>query len=108
MIVCVCHAVSEKQLRAVVGRGACTLEEVERACGAGGDCGTCQPEIVALLRKSAPPIHEGTPTEAGGACSWPRRWSERAGDYWAAARTGGLGAGGEGRPLGVTKESVVV
>ncbi len=55
MIVCVCRAVGERQLRAVVERGACTLEAVERACGAGGDCGTCQPEIVALIVRHGQP-----------------------------------------------------
>jgi bacterioferritin-associated ferredoxin len=54
MIVCLCRAVCEQQLRAVVGRGARSLEEVERACGAGGDCGSCQPEIAALLQRQGP------------------------------------------------------
>ena len=53
MIVCLCRAVCDKEIRAVVGCGASSLEEVEQACGAGGDCGACQPDIVALLRQQA-------------------------------------------------------
>jgi bacterioferritin-associated ferredoxin len=51
VIVCLCRAVCDKEIRAVVGCGARSLEEVEEACGAGGDCGACQPDIVALLRQ---------------------------------------------------------
>lgn len=49
MIVCVCRAVCERKLRAAVVQGAETVEEVEQACGAGGDCGTCRPEIEAMI-----------------------------------------------------------
>jgi len=49
MFVCVCRAVSRSQLLAVMAAGADTLDEVERTCGAGGDCGTCRAEIADLL-----------------------------------------------------------
>jgi len=49
VIVCVCRAVCDRRLAAIVDQGAETVEEVERVCGAGGDCGTCRPEIEALI-----------------------------------------------------------
>lgn len=41
MFVCVCHAVSDVEVRKAIEGGARTREEVTRACGAGGDCGAC-------------------------------------------------------------------
>jgi bacterioferritin-associated ferredoxin len=49
MIVCVCHGVCERRLEAVVAAGAHTLGEVERQCGAGGDCGACRPEVERII-----------------------------------------------------------
>jgi assimilatory nitrate reductase catalytic subunit len=51
MIVCVCHGVCERRLEAVVAGGAHTLAEVERQCGAGGDCGTCRPEVESVIER---------------------------------------------------------
>ena len=41
MIVCHCHVVNDRAVRAVVESGARTLSEVCRATGAGRDCGAC-------------------------------------------------------------------
>ncbi len=41
MILCLCRAVGERAVRAVIGGGARTLEEAGRACGTGTDCGGC-------------------------------------------------------------------
>jgi bacterioferritin-associated ferredoxin len=51
MIVCVCNGVCERRLEAVVAGGAHTLGEVERQCGAGGDCGTCRPDIERVIER---------------------------------------------------------
>ena len=51
MIVCVCHAVCERRLEAAVAAGNDTPEKIERHCGAGGDCGTCRPEIERLIER---------------------------------------------------------
>ncbi len=49
MYVCVCKAVSDKELRQIIEGGARSAAEVERSCGAGGDCGSCVGEIEELL-----------------------------------------------------------
>jgi bacterioferritin-associated ferredoxin len=52
--VCLCQAVSDRKVRKAIARGASTVEEVGRACGAGTGCGGCHPEIEALLRAATP------------------------------------------------------
>lgn len=58
MILCVCRGVSEHEVGETIGRGAASVEEVARHCGAGRDCGTCRDEIRDLLRTSARPSIE--------------------------------------------------
>lgn len=41
MFVCVCLAVTEKDVDAAIEGGAHTREAVTRTCRAGGDCGAC-------------------------------------------------------------------
>jgi bacterioferritin-associated ferredoxin len=41
MYVCVCNAVTDREVEASIDEGARTRAEVTRACGAGGDCGSC-------------------------------------------------------------------
>lgn len=57
MYVCICRAVTLSHLRAIVASGAATLDDVEGACGAGGDCGTCRNDIRRVLAE-APPSRE--------------------------------------------------
>ena len=47
--VCVCHGVSQNVVRAAIERGACDLAAVGEATRAGTGCGSCRPEIAALL-----------------------------------------------------------
>jgi bacterioferritin-associated ferredoxin len=57
MLVCHCHAVSERRIRESVRAGARSCREVERMTGAGGDCGGCAEavsEIVARESQSLP------------------------------------------------------
>lgn len=42
MIVCCCEAVSDKKILNVIQEGACSVDDVTRRCGAGGDCGSCR------------------------------------------------------------------
>jgi bacterioferritin-associated ferredoxin len=49
MILCLCRGVSERDVVEVVERGASTLAEVRRQCGAGTDCGSCVADIKAQL-----------------------------------------------------------
>jgi bacterioferritin-associated ferredoxin len=49
MLICACRAVLECEIRTAVAEGAATLDDLERVCGAGADCGECQPELEALI-----------------------------------------------------------
>jgi bacterioferritin-associated ferredoxin len=49
MIICVCKAVSERQIRAAVKGGASCLRDLTRDLGVGTCCGKCVPEAKAAL-----------------------------------------------------------
>jgi bacterioferritin-associated ferredoxin len=49
MYVCVCFAVTDKEVEAAVEAGAETCEAVTRACQAGGDCGSCHEMIENII-----------------------------------------------------------
>jgi bacterioferritin-associated ferredoxin len=49
MIVCHCHAVTDRAIRRCVREGACSRAEVSRACRAGTRCGGCHPTIEGIL-----------------------------------------------------------
>ena len=53
VIVCICRRVCERRLQALAEAGASSLDEIERLCGAGGDCGTCRPEVERILEDVA-------------------------------------------------------
>ena len=48
-IVCVCHNVGARRISAAIAGGATSLDQVGAACGAGTNCGSCRPEIAALI-----------------------------------------------------------
>jgi bacterioferritin-associated ferredoxin len=52
MIVCVCKAVSDRQIRAAVKGGANCLRDLTRDLGVGTCCGKCLPEAKAALSAS--------------------------------------------------------
>lgn len=49
MIVCLCNAVTDRDLRRAVDAGAASFEEVQRACGVATGCGRCRECAVALV-----------------------------------------------------------
>jgi bacterioferritin-associated ferredoxin len=49
MYVCVCLAVTDQEVEAAIEDGAQTRDEVTRACGAGGDCGSCHEMIEQII-----------------------------------------------------------
>lgn len=53
MYVCICHAVTKRDIDAEISAGARTEEEIGERCGAGTGCGSCRPRIRALLRTNA-------------------------------------------------------
>lgn len=48
--VCLCNGVSDRKVRKAIARGATTVDELARTCGAGSGCGGCRPELEQLLR----------------------------------------------------------
>ncbi|MFB7129320.1 bacterioferritin-associated ferredoxin [Kitasatospora sp. NPDC056273] len=49
MYVCMCHAVTEDQVKKAIDGGANTPRQIARGCRAGTDCGSCVRRIQALL-----------------------------------------------------------
>lgn len=53
MYVCICHAVTEHQVRDAIQAGAETVADVTRACRAGGDCGSCRQQVEEMIEDHA-------------------------------------------------------
>ena len=49
MLVCHCHAVSERRIRKAIRNGCASLHELAAGCGAGAGCGGCRPELAVIL-----------------------------------------------------------
>ena len=49
MYVCVCKAVTEKEVRECIAGGAESRQAVTKACEAGGDCGACHQMIEEMV-----------------------------------------------------------
>jgi bacterioferritin-associated ferredoxin len=54
MVLCICRAVTERQLEAAIEGGAHTLAEIAERLGAGSDCGCCRDEIEERLESRGP------------------------------------------------------
>jgi bacterioferritin-associated ferredoxin len=55
MVLCICRAVTDRDLEGLVRSGARSLADVETACGAGGDCGACINALAERLKSKSPP-----------------------------------------------------
>ena len=54
MIICLCEAVSDSDLRAAVDSGSRTVKQVADSCrGAGTDCGACCQDILEIIKTSS-------------------------------------------------------
>jgi bacterioferritin-associated ferredoxin len=49
MWICVCHAVTDREVLAAIQAGAETRQAVTAACQAGGDCGSCHHMIEQMI-----------------------------------------------------------
>ena len=49
MIVCHCHGVTDREIRASVQCGARTCEDLADACGAGSGCGGCEALVAEIV-----------------------------------------------------------
>jgi bacterioferritin-associated ferredoxin len=70
MIVCICAGVDDRELQEHIEGGARSLADLERKCGAGGDCGSCRDMLCDALEDAAadrccpPPAAFRLPTAA--------------------------------------------
>ncbi|MCO5988654.1 (2Fe-2S)-binding protein [Actinoallomurus spadix] len=55
MYACVCHAVTDEDVRDHVAAGACSAKEVRAACGMRPGCGSCVNRIRALIEQHFTP-----------------------------------------------------
>jgi bacterioferritin-associated ferredoxin len=51
MYVCICRAVTEREVESAIDAGATTVEAVTSACCAGDDCGACHGVIEDMIER---------------------------------------------------------
>jgi bacterioferritin-associated ferredoxin len=49
MFVCVCHAVTDRDIHRAVDEGIAHIEQLEDRCGVGSSCGSCRPIAQELI-----------------------------------------------------------
>ena len=54
MYVCICNAVTEREVRECARQGKCSLEELTSALGVGAGCGRCRDCAAELLKSLEP------------------------------------------------------
>ena len=52
MYICVCHAVTDKQIKSSVENGCCSYREIRDCHNVGKTCGRCVPEAKALINQT--------------------------------------------------------
>jgi bacterioferritin-associated ferredoxin len=66
MYICLCNALTDKQVRQAVADGACRPRDVYGACGCRAQCSTCVRAILATIKDAAaalaPPGQAAGPT----------------------------------------------
>ncbi len=59
MYVCICNAVTEREVRDCARQGICSVEELASALGVGAGCGRCRDcaaQILESLQPATPPL----------------------------------------------------
>jgi bacterioferritin-associated ferredoxin len=64
LIVCSCHAVTDREIRRLARAGASTARDVANSCGAGSACGGCRSTVVAILEEVETPHAARAPLSA--------------------------------------------
>lgn len=54
MYVCICNAITERQVRECASRGTCSVQDLEATLGIGAGCGRCR-ECAEEILKSVEP-----------------------------------------------------
>ncbi len=67
MYVCLCHEVTESQVRDAISAGACTVEQLRAKLKVSNCCGSCEPTVAECLAETLNPHHTGSarPRHAG-------------------------------------------
>jgi bacterioferritin-associated ferredoxin len=52
MVLCICRAITEREIDAAVRAGASSVDAVAACCGAGTDCGACRDAIAERISDS--------------------------------------------------------
>ncbi|HET8602204.1 MAG TPA: (2Fe-2S)-binding protein [Segeticoccus sp.] len=79
MIICHCEVVTDRDVRAALDQGACTLAQACQATGAGQNCGGCVFSVKALLCQHGPTVDrpvggvDAALLEVAGATDQPAR-----------------------------------
>lgn len=60
MLVCICKGVSDRRITEEIRRGNRSLQQIQKGCRAGTDCGSCVKQIRRMLA-SQPPAHHDAP-----------------------------------------------
>lgn len=63
MIVCICKAVSGKDIEELIEKGHQDAQSLSAACGAGTDCGSCRGKIDKMLGQSAGTTRTSEPAQ---------------------------------------------
>jgi bacterioferritin-associated ferredoxin len=53
MYVCLCHGVTDREIRETIAEGASSVEEVAHCTGAGTRCGSCVHQIARMVADGA-------------------------------------------------------
>lgn len=61
MYICICQAVTDKQIRRAQAQGAATLEELREALGVTSGCGSCTGMVEAMLEERESPAGPAMP-----------------------------------------------
>jgi len=54
MYICICNAVTERDIDQCMARGACSIEQLQCELGVAAGCGCCRAEAEAKLRNGKP------------------------------------------------------
>lgn len=73
MYICICKAVTERQIHEAIDSGACTRKDISACLKAGTGCGKCNPEINSLLRRGRPEVRDSLLARAAEAAAYPWR-----------------------------------
>ena len=54
MYICLCNAITERQVRECARSGACSVDELASKLGVGSGCGRCRPVAKEILDETLP------------------------------------------------------